>query len=147
MNEARHPTEEREAIRALVTRSARLLDAEHFDEFIALFAADGRYALIADGPELGRTMTWLELARDELAALLAEAPQHVYDLARRAHLVTVDEIVLDGARATARSTFAVFRTTADGTYDDTLVRDGDIWRLGQRTATVQTRMFTMPTPL
>ena len=148
-------TTDREAIRKLISDSVRLLDAREFSAFVELFADGATYTLEANGPELGVRMTWLKVDRDELAILLSEAPQHVHDLADRMHMVTVDDISLDGGGATARSTFAVFRTTPEGVtsvyavgcYDDILVRDGDAWRFAARTAQVRTRMFASPTPV
>lgn len=131
------------------------MDRKKYDDYIALFAADGTYALQADSDEIGQRMTWLEMERDELAALLEESPQHVHDMAARTHLVSVDEITMDGADAAeARSTFAVFRTDAAGVsqvyavgqYDDRLIRNGTDWRIARRRVLVQTRMFRTPTP-
>ena len=146
--------EDREAIRKLISDSVRSLDAREFSAFIELFASGATYALEADGLERGARMTWLRLDRDELAMLLSEASQHVHDLADRMHMVTVDDIALDGDAAIARSTFAVFRTTPEGVtavyavgdYDDVLARDGETWRFAARTARVRTRMFASPTP-
>ncbi|MGB0630840.1 MAG: nuclear transport factor 2 family protein [Alphaproteobacteria bacterium] len=148
--------QDREDIRTLVSRSVRSLNEGRFADFIALFAADGRYVLQADSAEIGQTMTWLDLDRDELGALLDESPQHVHDLAARKHMVAVDEFDFadDGASVEALSGFAVFRTDIDGrtevyavgNYEDRLVRDGNDWRIAQRLVRVQTRMFRTPTP-
>ena len=79
--------EDREAIRTLISRSARLMDSKQYDDYMALYAADGAYALQADSDEIGQRMTWLKMGRDELAALLEESPQHVHDTAARTHMV------------------------------------------------------------
>jgi 3-phenylpropionate/cinnamic acid dioxygenase small subunit len=148
--------DDREAIRTLINRSGRHLDNQAYDDFISLFAPDGRYRLEADSQEIGQRMTWLALSRDELAALLAESPQHVHDLAARNHLVTVDEINFSGETAQAFSSFAVFRTDQDGLsevyavgeYQDALTRDqGDDWLIADRLTLVRTRMFRTPTPM
>ena len=148
--------EDREAIRTLISRSARLMDSKQYDDYMALYAADGYYALQADSDEIGQRMTWLEMGRDDLAALLEESPQHVHDTAARTHMVSVDEIALNGSgdTAEAHSTFAVFRTDAAGAtqiyavgqYDDRLVRNGADWRIADRRVQVQTRMLRTPTP-
>ena len=146
--------EEREAVRKLISDSVRLLDAREFSAFVGLFASGATYTLEANGPELGARMVWLKVDREELAVLLSESSQHVHDLSDRMHMVTVDDVSLDGVRASARSTFAVFRTTpegatsvyAAGSYDDVLARDGDAWRFSARTVQVRTRMFASPTP-
>ena len=59
--------EDREAIRTLISRSARLMDSKQYDDYMALYAADGAYALQADSDEIGQRMTWLKMGRDELA--------------------------------------------------------------------------------
>ena len=45
----RHPLEERELVRALVTRSARLLDHGRWEEFVDLFAVFGFAAVHCSG--------------------------------------------------------------------------------------------------
>lgn len=148
--------DDREAIRTLIGRAARFLDDGRFADFIGLFSDDGHYVLEADSDEIGRRMTWLDMPRDELAALLEESPQHVHDLASRKHMVSVEEIRFsdDGAEAQTLSGFSVFRTDIDGRsevyavgdYKDTLHRNGDDWRITTRRVVVQTRMFRTPTP-
>jgi 3-phenylpropionate/cinnamic acid dioxygenase small subunit len=146
---------DRAQIQTLIARSARRLDAKDYAGYIALFAAGACYVLEADSAEIGRRMTWLELDRDELDALLEESPQHVHDLAARTHMVAVDDIVFSEDAATAASTFSVFRTDqagvteiyAVGHYDDRLVRAGADWLIQSRRVNVQTRMFRTPTPM
>lgn len=147
---------EHESIRALLARSGRLLDAGDYPGFIDLFHTDATYTLEADSPEIGKTMRWLDLGRDELAQLLAEGPQHVHDLAERTHMVTTDAIAVGtDETATAVSTFAVFRTSgmgvtsvyAVGSYHDRLSRSGGGWLIASRRVLVKTRMFQTPTPL
>ena len=156
MSSSPDPAEDREAIRLLTSRSVRLLNAGRFAEFIDLFAPGGRYVLEADSAEIGKTMIWLDLSRDELNALLEESPQHVHDLAARKHMVAVEEFDFAEDRDTAStlSSFSVFRTDIDGrtdvyavgSYEDSLVRIDDDWRIAHRRARVQTRMFRTPTP-
>lgn len=156
MNTAAGLAEDREEIRTLISRSARFLNEGRFADFVALFADDGRYALEADSAEIGKRMTWLDLSRAELAALLEESPQHVHDLAGRKHMVTVQEIAFteDANQAETLSGFAVFRTDIDGrtevyavgNYEDVLHRATDGWRIASRCVVVETRMFRTPTP-
>ena len=144
-----------EAIRRLVAQSARRLDSGLFSDYVDLFTDDGTYVLQADSTEIGSTMIWLDLSLDELSALVEESPQHVHDLAGRTHMVTVDDVQIDGETATGRSTFAVFRTDqsgrsevyAVGYYDDQLRRQSDGWRIAARRVRSQTRMFRTPTPM
>ena len=151
------PAEDRDAIRALVARSGHLLDAGEYDAYTELFSDGATYTLESDSPEIGRRMVWLHLDRDAMAQLLAEAPQHVHDLADRTHLITVDAIEFDAARTSAavRSTFAVFRTTPEGvsavyavgSYSDRMAKSGSNWLISSRNAKVRTRMFASPTPV
>ena len=146
---------ESDLIRTLVSRAARLLDAGDYDEFVALFTDDGRYRIEAVSAELGKPMTWMDVDRSELAALFKEYPDHVVDKATRLHLVTTDEVEIAGDSGTALSTFAVFRTDlhgasalyAVGRYEDAFVREGQTWKLRSRKVRVETRQFTVPTPL
>ena len=151
------PAEEREAIRALVARSGHLLDAGEYGAYVELYSADATYTLESDSPEIGRRMTWLHLDRDAMVQLLAEAPQHVHDLADRTHMITVDAIEFDEGleHAAVRSTFAVFRTTQEGvsavyavgSYRDSMARYGSNWLISSRNVKVGTRMFASPTPV
>jgi len=151
----RHPLEERELVRALVSRSAQLLDHGRWDEFVDLFARDGTYLLQARSDEIGKDMTWLEASRAELSTMFKEYPQHVRDKAHRTHLVTPEDIEISPGAAKALSTFAVFRTDlagqsalyAVGHYEDELVVEDGAWKLRCRKARVTTRQFTTPTPM
>ena len=142
-------------IRALVSRAARFLDGGAYDEFLELFTEDGRYCIEATSAELGRQMTWMDLDRAGLTALFNEYPDHVVDKATRLHLVTTGEVEITGDSCNALSTFAVFRTDlhgasalyAVGHYDDTFVRQGQTWKLRSRRVRLETRQFTVPTPL
>jgi len=146
---------ESDRIRALVSRTARFLDAAVYDQFLDLFTDDGRYRIEAMSAELGKQMTWMDLDRSELAALFNEYPDHVVDKATRLHLVTTDEVEIADDSGTALSTFAVFRTDqhgasalyAVGRYEDAFVRLGQTWKLRSRKVRVETRQFTVPTPL
>ena len=150
----RHPAEEREKIRSLILKSARLLDSERFDDYVALYADNARYAMCARSPEIGRDMTWFDADRGGLLELFAELPRHVLDSAERSHLVSVEDVRVNGTGASAESNFVVFRTDprgetqlfAVGRYEDALQRDGDEWRIKQRTVRLTTRLFATPTP-
>ena len=112
MNKEQTKLEDRETIRTLISSSAKFLDEGKYAQFTELFLENGRYLLVARSDEIGRDMTWLDLSRDELVALLEESHQHVHDLAERMHIVSVDQILLDGLdnSAQVQSSFAVFRT-------------------------------------
>jgi 3-phenylpropionate/cinnamic acid dioxygenase small subunit len=142
-------------IRALVSRAARVLDAGAYEQFLDLFTDDGRYRIEAVSAELGKPMTWMDLDCLELAALFKEYPDHIVDKATRLHLVTTDEVEIAGDSGHALSTFAVFRTDlhgasalyAVGHYEDVFVRKGQTWKLKSRKVRLETRQFTVPTPL
>lgn len=144
----------REAIRTLVARSGRMLDRGDFSGYVELYAADGTYTMEAFSHEIGRNTVWMQANPSELVTLFKEAPMHIRDKARRTHLVTTDEIEVDGAAAKAVSTFAVFRTTltgettvyALGSYDDEIALDGGQWKLKSRRVTLTTRSLSVPTP-
>jgi len=147
--------EDRERIRELVARTARTIDAKAFSAYIECYSDTGQYVLEADSGEIGQRMIWLDMTRDELAALLEESPEHVHDLAERLHQVTVDEMTFSADKAQALSTFSVFRTDpagvtevyAVGQYEDALVKSGDSWLIQHRRVHVRTRMFRTPTPM
>ncbi len=150
--------EDREALRALVARSGRLLDESAFSDYVALYAPDGRYAITAKTPELPEPMTWMTLDRDELDALFGSLSSHEWDLGERLHLITVDEIEADGAddgMATLHATFCVLRLEPDGRqtlyasgrYTDRWQRAAGSWLLAAREARVFNRLWTTPSPI
>jgi 3-phenylpropionate/cinnamic acid dioxygenase small subunit len=144
-----------ERIRALVARTAQLLDDGRYEEFLQLFTDDGTYSMQAVSAELGKEVTWMALDRSELSQLFKEYPEHVVDTASRLHLVTTAGIELGDGAANAVSTFAVYRTDlhgasalyAVGRYEDDFVLRGEVWKLRSRRVRLQTRQFTVPTPL
>lgn len=148
-------SDQREALRRLISRSGRLLDEGDFGAYTGLFAPDGEYRLEAAGPEVAHAMTWVLLTRDELAALLDSAAKHVWNTGLRKHLIAVDDVELDGERAAASATFCVFRTDeagatsvyAVGSYDDEWSLADGRWSLRRRVARVQTRSLTPPSAM
>ena len=102
VNKEQTKLEDRETIRTLISSSAKFLDEGNYVQFTELFVENGRYLLVARSDEIGRDMTWLDLSRDELVALLEESHQHVHDLAERMHIVSVDQILLDGLETVLR---------------------------------------------
>jgi len=156
VNENIKRLEDRENIRLVISKSGSFLDERNYEEYINLFSKIGRYSLEANSSEIGETMNWLDMPRDELSALLEESPQHVHDLAERMHIVGVDEILFDGEGEVAEviSSFSVFRTDtsgltqvyAVGRYYDNLIKIERDWKISERIVRVQTRMFRTPTP-
>lgn len=147
--------QDHETLRRLVHLSGRLLDDGEFDRYGALFSATGEYRLEAAGPELPATMTWILLQKDELAALLASAPRHVWNTGSRTHMITVDDLDVQGDRAESSAGFCVFRTDqagvtnlyAVGRYEDAWQRESEGWKLLRRVAKLKTRMLAPPSAM
>lgn len=147
--------EEREALRALVHRSARLLDDGAHTAWLDLLAPDFTYSVETPAPETGGTNVWMALDRAELVGLFTEAPDHVWNIGQRSRLVAVDliEAVADGVATSA--TLAVFRTDdegrsalqAVGRYDDVWRVSGASFLLARRTVRLATRLLPQPSPL
>ena len=136
-------------IGALVYRTCLLLDAERFDDYLALCSADFRYRVKADSPDLGKEMTWLDLDRDELADLLENVANHVRLPGRFTRHATVYAIERDddGARAAVTTSLIVVYTDLDGVsrlfasgrYLDTVALAGPAPLLASRTVWLDTR--------
>ena len=126
--------EDRKDIHRLFMAYAAALDARDLRAYAALFARDGEwmggtgYARTPDGI---RTMLEARLAPNPPAP----GPTH-------RHVVTNEDIQVDGDQATATSTWTlVARAEGDvptltllGTYRDTLVREDGRWRFASREA-------------
>ena len=140
---------DREAIFDVIRLTAARLDEEELDDWLALFAADSSYEISAYGPELQADMVWWQSNRDELAAILAEAKEHVRDPGRRLHLVTPISADISRDSATVLSNFGILRTDqsgnshvyASGRYEDTLIRQDGIWRYEQHRVKLDTRIL------
>lgn len=140
---------EKDAIRDVLQRAGRLLDAEAFSDWIGLFARDATYEVRAYSTEIGAEMEWMKLNREELKALLEQVPEHVRDLARHLHLISPVSIEITDGKASALSSFAIYRTTQDGVthcyavghYEDTLMENKGAWRFLARTVRLHTRVL------
>jgi 3-phenylpropionate/cinnamic acid dioxygenase small subunit len=138
-----------EAIRALIQRTAMLLDEEKLAAWVELFDAQGTYELAAYSTEIRRWMTWQLSDRGELEKMLKEVDEHVRDPARRRHIIGIPLIAIDGDRADATSQFSLFRTSPEGQsalymvgcYKDRLVRRKQGWRYAAHKVIVDTRML------
>lgn len=144
---------DRQAIQELVTQLAKLLDEENFDEWLKLFDAGGIYELSAYSPEIRKWMTWWKSDRAELSARLKQLKEHVRDPATRRHVVGGTVVELDGDRARAVSSFAVYRTEQDGQsklymvgrYEDVLIRKAGAWFYTLHKAIADTRTMEIGT--
>jgi len=144
-----------EVLRALVHRSARLLDDGAHDAWLALLAPDCAYRVETPAPETDGTNVWMALDRAELAGLFAEAPDHVWNIGQRSRLVAVDLIAPHAEGAATSATLAIFRTDEEGRsalqavgrYDDVWRADGASFVLARRTVRLATRLLPQPSPL
>lgn len=140
---------DKEAIFDVIRLTAARLSDEALEDWLALFAAKSEYEIIAYGPEIRADMSWWKSDRDELAAILAEAKEHVRDPGRRLHLVTPISAEFNGDHATALSHFGILRTDADGNstvyaagrYDDCFVKQDGRWLYERHRAVLDTRIL------
>lgn len=129
--------EDREEIHALFMEYRRCLDEKDFERYSALFSQEGEWStgddLYAKGPKAIQT-----LVDGMLGTLLTQEPGD--DL----HVVVNPAIVVDGDRASARSTW-IYVVRGDGGdpvlckvghYDDELVREDGRWKFARRHAPI-----------
>ena len=64
------------AIRRVIERGCRLLDAENYSEWVAAYADDFKYSIRAYSPEIRREVTWLEKDNKGLKLLFKQLPMH-----------------------------------------------------------------------
>ena len=147
--------QERDKLSQLIHLSGRLLDQEDFEDYTALFAEAGGYRIVTKAPEVAQLMTWVHLDRQELGVLLASAQKHVWNTGQRTHLITVEEINVEGDAAYSTSGFCVFHTDrygatqvyAVGRYEDHWQKEKDDWKLLKRVARLRTRVLTPPSAI
>jgi 3-phenylpropionate/cinnamic acid dioxygenase small subunit len=138
-----------EAVRALIQRTAMLLDDEQFDAWVELFDAQGVYELTAYSTEIRKWMTWQLSDRETLERMLKEVHEHVRDPAKRRHVVGIPLVQIDGEGAEATSHFSIFRTSPDGVsslfmvgcYQDQLVKRDGAWRYTAHKVVADTRVL------
>lgn len=112
-------TDDRSAIRELLTGYALALDAGGIDECVNLFASDGEFLVY------GQTFA----GHNDIAKMLRDAP-------RGLHLTGVSHIDVRGDIATARSQVLFVRAGSlqlrPALYDDELARVDGHWRFQRR---------------
>ena len=125
-------SEEKDAIRDVLSEYCFCLDGGRFAEMAALFTPDGVWAT-AFGTGTGR---------DGIAALAGKlrAASPAGEAHRGVHLVTNILIRLDGEQAQVRSNWIVAQNSpagpivsAAGGYDDDMVKQDGAWRFRRRT--------------
>lgn len=148
----------RETLRDLVHASARCLDDQRFDDYLALYTPAGEYRLQVSAPELDTAMVWMAMNREELRARLASAASHewqIYASVALDRLVAVDSLSINADIATTSATLAAYATDDDGRsrlyavgrYDDRWEQQAGQWQLAQRIVHLRTRLLDTPTPL
>jgi methanesulfonate monooxygenase small subunit len=142
----------------VIARSAFLLDERRFGEWVDLTATDFRYRIQAYSPDIRREMTWLDHDRAGMVALIELLPKHHVDGADWLRQVSVGQVLRDSAgEASSVSSLAIFYTARDvgdahvdggssrlllvGRYHDRFRREGQTWRLSERTVRLQTRQL------
>ena len=60
----------------MITRSCLLLDAERFDDYLALWSPEGRYRITSWSPDLRKELVLLDLALADYRQLLENVPNH-----------------------------------------------------------------------
>lgn len=106
-----------DAVRDAIYRATILLDAQKWDEWLALCHESFSYDIKSWSPEINYDMTYLHASRKDMASLIALLPKHNTDhspLTRHTTVYTVD-VADDGATAKAVSAFIVFQHMLDGT--------------------------------
>lgn len=137
-----------DVVRTTIHRACRHLDAEDWDDFLALCAPGFQYQVTAFSPEIRRDMIWFDQDRDGLQALFEMVPQHLRRLGSLLRHVSVGEIELgEGNRWQALSTVQCFHTDQDGStrllavgrYTDVVQVEEGTGRLLSRITRLETR--------
>lgn len=106
-----------DAVRDAIYRATILLDAQKWDDWLALCHESFNYDIKSWSPEINYDMTYLHASRKDMEALIRLLPKHNTDhspLSRHTTVYTVD-VSDDGATASAISAFIVFQHLLDGT--------------------------------
>jgi uncharacterized protein (TIGR02246 family) len=124
------------AIRNLLARIAQHADSGSLDDYAALFAADARWEMPAEGTRLGRAE--IRAAAERRRASLATGPD-----SHTRHLVGTVAVTVDGDLAVAESYWQFYGSTdtkpelrSMGAYRDRFRREGGSWRLAERLITI-----------
>jgi methanesulfonate monooxygenase small subunit len=140
------------AVQELIYRSCLLLDAGHYEGFLDLCHPEFRYVIETYGPEIRRTMIWLDHDKQGMATLFRNLPRHQSDMSPLSRHATVYTVTIDERKweAEAMSALQVFRTALDGgatslfavgkLHDTVKLEDGTA-RLLKRTVRLDTRML------
>ena len=144
------PSSDKEAIYELLMRAATLLDEDRFLEWLELFAENSEYEMLFKNPDIGGLDDYLmKLYKHELVKPMTLLPNHVFDTAKRLHMVSNIVIRATEETAESRCCFIVYRTVESGIStlyalghsEDSLVKENGRWLFLKRRVVLDTRML------
>lgn len=145
------------AVQALLAEYGGRLDLCRYDDWLALFAAECRYAVVPrENHDAGLPVALIlcdshAMLEDRIAAL---RQANKYNLHTDRHIIGLPRIIAaEAGRIDIEAPFAVYQTDpegetklfATGLYRDRLERDGDMLRLADKLVLLDT--FAVPTLL
>jgi anthranilate 1,2-dioxygenase small subunit len=148
---------EQPAVQALLADYGGLLDLGRYDDWLGLFAAECRYAVVPrENHDAGLPVALIlcdrrAMLEDRIAAL---RQANKYNPHTDRHIIGLPRIIAAGAgRIDVEAPFAVYQTDqegetilfATGIYRDRLERDGDTLRIAEKLVLLDT--FAVPTLL
>ena len=132
-------------------RSCLLLDAERFDEYLALWSPQGRYRITSWSPDLRRELVLLDVELTDFRQLLENVPSHERMPGTLSRHVTGPLVERrDGENAArATSSLLVVRTDLEGVsslyaagkYVDDIETAGGEARIASREVRLETRQL------
>jgi 3-phenylpropionate/cinnamic acid dioxygenase small subunit len=122
-------------ISEVIQAAGWLLDREEYPRWLELFADPSQYEIVARQPAAGIPAVWWRSDRAELARVLGSVREHFRDDAVRTHVVSPITMEVNGDRASAVASFAIYRSPPHepsrlfivGHYQDRLVKSGQSW--------------------
>lgn len=109
-------TTAQDAVRNAIYSAALALDAQQWNDWLALCDDDFHYSIESYSPEIRKNMIYLDGKREALRDMMDMLPKHNTDespLSRHTVVYTVDVDEAAGT-ATAVSSFAIYQTVWDG---------------------------------
>lgn len=143
-------------ITRLIYQSCLVLDAEDFDAYLDLFAAEFEYRVSNYSFELRKDQDWMDVNRPELKGLLDNVDQHSRLLGRFARQANIYGIDRNGADKADVTTFVtIYYTTPEGAtsvfavgkYLDLIDLSGDEPLIASREVRLETKELGIGTHL
>ena len=132
-------------------RSCLLLDAERFDDYLALWSPEGRYRITSWSPDLRKELVLLDLALPEFRQLLENVPNHERMPGTFSRHVTGPLVERPDGEDTARATSSLLVVRTDlegisslyaaGKYLDNIDIAHDAARIASREVRLETRQL------